>query len=219
MTELRRNFLAASGSAILLSLAHVFHDLWFLSLFALVPFLWRLYQVNLRGAITLGLMLATFYVCATSMSDLILAPQTLLLKLVTFNGVIIAFALAVNRGRRIFGFDPVFVALLWFPLEYLLIEYAGLEPFFVISKSGFSLGIGFCTLFGLLLGSLVIVLGNALLLLILRYAGRWLLSRDAYLTGDNDNTYDLLDKVTLKRQWYCFPDVRAPPLHACNQVK
>ena len=165
--DLSVSFLCAAGSAILLSFTHVFGELWFVSFFALVPFLWRLRHVNLRGAIWLGMMLATFFVCATSVSDLILAPKIFLLKLFSLNIAFALFGLLINSARKRLGFDPLFVALLWFPMEYLLIRYAGLETVFSVSNSGSSLIIGFCSLFGILAASLAIVLGNCLLLHIL----------------------------------------------------
>ena len=209
--DLSLSFLCAAGSAILLSFAHVFGELWFISLFALVPFLWRLCHVNLRGAVSLGMMLATFFVCATSVSDLIFAPKIFLLKLLSLNIAFALFALAIHRARKAFGFDPLFIALLWFPMEYVLIHYAHLGTIFSISNSGSSLMIGFCSLFGILLGSLVIVLGNPLLLLILRYVGQWILSCKQSVTGCDNKSYPLLDEVILERRWYYFPDVRAPP--------
>jgi hypothetical protein len=210
-TERSANFLAAASSAILLSFAHVFGELWFLSLFALVPFLWRLCRVNVRGAISLGLMLATFFVCATSVSDLVFAPKIFLLKLFALNAAFALFGLTINRARKYLGFDPLFIALLWFPLEYVLIHYAGLRAIFSISNSGSSLVIGFCSLFGILLGSLVVVLSNSLLLLILRYVRHWLFSHDGFLTASDSKSYRALHEVILERSWYSFPDVRAPP--------
>jgi hypothetical protein len=205
------SFLCAAGSAILLSFAHVFGELWFISLFALVPFLWQLCHVNLRGAISLGMMLATFFVCATSVSDLILAPKIFMLKLFAFNAAFALFGLAIVRARKHLGFDPLFIALLWFPLEHVLIEYADLGSLFSISNSGSSLIIGFCSLFGFLLGSLAIVLSNSLLLLILRYVRRWLLSSKEFLIENDNKYYRPFDEIIFERRWYYFPDVRAPP--------
>ncbi len=217
--DLSLSFLCAAGSAILLSFAHVFGELWFISLFALVPFLWRLCHVNLRGAVSLGMMLATFFVCATSVSDLIFAPKVFLLKLLSLNIAFALFALVVHRARKHLGFDPLFIALLWFPMEYVLIHYAHLGAIFSISNSGSSLMIGFCSLFGILLGSLVIVLGNSLLLLILRYVGQWIFSHNEFLIESDNKSYSLFDEVILERRRYYFPDVRDPPLHAYNQNK
>ncbi len=209
--DLSLSFLCAASSAILLSFAHVFGELWFISLFALVPFLWRLCHVNLRGAVSLGMMLATFFVCTTSVSDLIFAPKIFLLKLLSLNIAFALFGLIVSRAKKSLGFDPLFIALLWFPIEYVLIHYAHLGAIFSISNSGSSLIIGFYSLFGILLGSLVIVLGNSLLLLILRYVGQWLSSCNELLTESDKSPYPTIDEVILERRRYYFPDVRAPP--------
>ena len=209
--DLSVSFLCAAGSAILLSFAHVYPELWFISLFALVPFLWRLCHVNLRGAVSLGLMLATFFVLATNVSDLIFAPKTFLLKLFSLNVAFALFGFTINRVKKLLGFDPLFIALLWFPMEYALIHYAHLGNIFSISNTGPSLIIGFYSLFGILLGSLVIVLGNSLILLIIRYLGQWIISRRELLTESNKKTYPLFGEIILRRSWYYFPDVRDPP--------
>jgi len=209
--DLSLSFLCAASSAILMSFAHVFGELWFISFFALVPFLWRLCHVSLRGAVSLGVMLATFFVCATSVSDLIFAPKIFLLKLLSLNIAFALFGLVISRVKKSLGFDPLFVALLWFPMEYVLIHYAGLGTIFSISSSGSSLIIGFCSLFGILLGSLAIVLGNSLLLLILRYVRRWILLGKDLLTAGDKEAYPLIDEVIIERRWYYFPTPRAPP--------
>jgi len=213
--DLSLSFLCAAGSAILLSFARVFGELWFISLFALVPFLWRLCHVSLRGAVSLGMMLATFFVFATSVSELILAPKIFLLKLLSLNIAFALFALVIHRARKHLGFDPLFIALLWFPMEYVLIHYANLGTIFSISNSGSTLIIGFYSLFGILLGSLAVVLGNSLLLLILKYVAQRLTSSNELLTTSKKRSYTHFFEVILEQCWYCFPNVRAPP-PACN---
>jgi len=209
--ELSVSFLCAAGSAILLAFAHVHPELWFISLFALVPFLWRLNRVSLKGAISLGVILATTYVFATSTADLLFAPKTFLFKLFALNVAFALFGLAINRVKRLLGFDPLFIALLWFPMQYVLIRYAHLGAIFFVSTGGSSLLIGFCSLFGVLLGSLVVVLGNSLMLLLVRYIGQCIFSNKKSVTTSDKEYYPPLDEVILKQRWYCFPDVRAPP--------
>ncbi len=210
--ELSLSFLAAAGSAILLSFARVFSELWFISLFALVPFLWRLCHVRLRGALFLGTMLATFFVCATSVSDLIFAPKIFLLKLFSLNIAFALFGLVINRVKKSLGFDPLFIALLWFPMEYVLIHYAGLGNLFSVSNNGSSLIVGFCSLFGILLASLAIVLINSLTLMVIKYVGQRLASDNISLSISDKKTYCLSHEVILERGWYYFSDIRAPPL-------
>jgi apolipoprotein N-acyltransferase len=210
-TERSATFLAAASSAILLSFAHVYSELWLLSLFALVPFLWRLCQVNLKGAVSLGLMLATFFVCATSVRDLIFTPKLFLFKLLALNVTFIFFGLTINRARKYLGFDPLFIALLWFPIEYVLIEYAGLGSLFSVSNSGSSLVIGFCSLFGILLGSFAIVLINSLTIMFITYVEQRLGSNSRSLLPTDIESYPQLREVILERVWYNFPDRRSPP--------
>jgi len=204
------DFVCATSSAILLSFALAFPEFWLISL-ALVPFLWRLCHVSLRGAFSLGAMLATFFVCATSMSDLILAPKLFLIKLLWVNITFVTFGLIINRAKKHVGFDPVFVALLWFPMQYILIRYVKLGDIFSISHSGSRLVIGFYSLIGILLGSLVILLSNSLILLFLKYLAQKIFSLNTTILGCNKGTYLLLDEVILEERWYHFPDVRASP--------
>ncbi len=210
--ELSANFVPAAGSAILLTFAHVHPEFWFISLFALVPFLWRLCHVNRKGALALGIILATTYVFATSTGDLLFAPKTFLFKLFSLNIAFALFSLAINRVKKALGFDPLFIALLWFPMEYLLIQYAHLGHIFSISFTGPSLIIGFSSLFGILLGSLVIVLGNSLILLFVRYVEQWVSSNENSVTESDKESYAPLDEVILERSWYYFPPPRSPPL-------
>jgi len=191
--------------------AHIHSELWFIAFFALVPFLSQLCRSSKRDAPATGMMLATIYILATSSGDLLFAPKTFLFKLFALNVAFILFSLAINWVRRLVGFDPVFIALLWFPMEYLLIQYAHLNNIFSISYAGPDLMIGFTSLFGILVGSLVIVLGNSLLLLFVRYFVQWLSSHEKAVTGSDREYYPLSGKVTLETAWYSFPQPRSPP--------
>ena len=210
-SALVREFPWAASSAILLSLTRDEPGLWFVSLFALVPYLWRLYRVSTRDSVVLGIILATSFIFATGTSELWLRPRTFLLKLFALNISLAILGLAISKARKRFGFNPLLIALLWFPTEYLLIRYAGLPSIFSITSDSPSLLVGFCSLFGVLLGSLVIVLGNSLLLLILRYVERRIFYHKGSLTESDNERYYVFDEVIFDKRWYCFPDVRAPP--------
>jgi hypothetical protein len=55
------DFLFTGSSALLLSIISVYPDLWFLSLFVLIPFLWRAIAVTLLESVRLAVIVATAY--------------------------------------------------------------------------------------------------------------------------------------------------------------
>lgn len=207
----RENIICGASSAIMFAFAHVHHELWFISFFALVPFLWRLCYVNRPGALVLGMILATTYVFATSIASLVTAPQAFLFKLCSLNVAFAVFALAINRVRKHLGFNPLFIALLWFPLGYVLVQYADLNDFFYQSHAGLNLVSGFGSLLGILLWSFVIILGNSLILIFARDALRKLFRRSKF-RSENDR-WRLVHSIepVISRHWYCVPNRRAPP--------
>ena len=80
------------------------------------------------------------------------------------------------------------------------------------AHAGSSLIIGFCSLFGILLNSQVIVLCNSLLLLIIRHIARRLLASSEFPIDSDQKSYYPIDEVLPEQCSYPYPDVRAPPL-------
>ena len=58
--QFTEHFVYAGTSALVLSLAHIHSTYWFLSFFALIPFLWRLNRTSLSGSIVVGIILIYF---------------------------------------------------------------------------------------------------------------------------------------------------------------
>ena len=73
--RLLNHFLFAGGSALILSIAHIYPEYWFVSLFALVPFLWRVTRANLPDSILLGIILAAVAAVYPSFKAARLAPM------------------------------------------------------------------------------------------------------------------------------------------------
>ena len=244
------NFLCAGSSALLISVAHLYPEFWFVSLFALIPFLWRvvgrvpnppqadkkpdngiaafinkrcrvicsirLQRILLRtrptSVVMPGMMLATCYLLVTYPAELYISPGAFLLKLFVLNLIFCLYGIVVNRLKKCIGFNAIFIAALWLPLEYALSHYAGLESLFASSpdKTGLPVRIG--SLFGMLMISFVIVLVNSLILIILRQVAQVLFSRGRLSIPDDKQAYPPFKEIILERRWYYFPDVRAPPL-------
>lgn len=210
----RSNFLCAGSSALMLYVAHNHPEFWYYSLIAFVPFLWRLLQVNLRSAVCLATMIATAFVLATEGSHLLVSPGIACFKLLMYNIAFVIFALGVIRAKRRLGFDPLMIALLWFPIEYVLITYADVERVFSIPDAGLGAAVSFCRLFGFALGSFAIVLVNALILWLLKWVDQeaGAVNRTA---SKKTRAFDFpTNSVAFERGLNFLLGPRAPPVHA-----
>jgi hypothetical protein len=160
----------------------------------------------------LGMMLATCFALVTNATQLTAAPGVFVFKLLLINTAFALFALAITRVRRSLGFDPLLIALLWFPTEYVLILCTDLHDVFALAETGSGLVIGFCSLFGVLLGSLVVVLVNALILALVRKVEVKLCSTNRLVIEWNRQTHIQLEEPACETRCYCLPSVCAPPL-------
>jgi hypothetical protein len=242
------NFLWAGSSALLISLAHLYPQYWFIALFALIPFLWgivgrvpNLPQSRRSGseplpvaggvtrhlhvskpsfsdgfrptnALVLGIMLATCYAIVAYPSELWLNPGAFLLKLLALNLIFIAFGIAVNLFKKHIGFNVIFIAALWLPLEYALSHIAGLENLFTFAADKSNLLVRIGSLFGLLMISFVVVLVNSLLLILFKHAVEALQEKSTFPVKEAKRIYLPFKEIFLERRWYYFPDRRAPPI-------
>ncbi len=210
--RLLESFLCAGSSALLISVAHLYPELWFVSLFALIPFLWRAIRVSLFESIILGGLLAASYCFVSFRLESWATPGAFLFTLVGLIALFALYGTVVNRIKKYIGFNVIFIAVLWLPLEYALSNYTGLESLFASSpdKTGLPIRIG--SLFGMLMISFVIVLVNSLILIILRQVAQVLFSHGTLSIPDDKRPYPRFKEIILERRWYYFPDVRAPPV-------
>ncbi len=162
----------------------------------------------------LGIMLATSFAIVAYPAELWLTPKAFLLKLFALNLIFMVYGIVVSRLKKHIGFNVIFIAALWLPLEYALSHYAGLENLFILSpdKTGLPVVLRIESLFGLLMISFIIVLINSLILLILKHVVQALLSHAALSLKDDKRQYPPFKEIILERCWSLFPDVRAPPV-------
>lgn len=119
---LAENFLYAGSSAFLLLVANLFPHYWYLSFFALTPFLWRIIRLDAAGVLQLGLLFGFSFFSIWKVQDFFAAP-VLTAVTVAFGTVLFAlFAWAVARAKERFGFNPLFIALLWVLFELGLLK-------------------------------------------------------------------------------------------------
>jgi hypothetical protein len=172
-----------------------------------------LYFVGQRGAVALGMILASTYLFATCISDLMLTPAIFLAKLVSLNIAFAVFGYAINKVKRNLGFNPLLVVLLWLPLGYVLIQSVGLGEILFIPHAGPNLIIGFGSLIGVLLGSLIIILGNSLILLFVRYVECRITSNSEFQPPQcEQHEFPSTKDIIFERIWYYLPEPRSPPI-------
>jgi apolipoprotein N-acyltransferase len=212
------SFLCAGTSALLIAAAHLYPvkqampALWWLSLVALTPFLWRAVKASLIDSIILGAFLAFSYCFVAFPTHTFLFSAQFLVKLLAFNLLFVFYAVAVNRMGKHIGFNAIFIAALWLPLEYALSHYAGFCSIFTFSITDSSFGYRIASLFGLLMLSFVVVLINSLILIILKNIAQALLSKALLIVKTNKKTYPSSKVILLPTRWFSFPDMRAPPV-------
>lgn len=210
--ELSYSFLAGGGSALLLSIAHLDRRLWFLSLFALVPYLWRLKRTCIRCSIALGAIFAFFFSFVVFINDLTVSPMGFCFKLSVLISIFSIFGVAVNGIKKYIGFYPIFIAALWMPLEYFLIRYIGNGGILDFSDVDSSIIIRFGSLFGLLMVSFFVMLVNSLILFMIENAAldygfdRTIVNSKSRLRGY------YRANLEIRRRRYFSIDSRAPPI-------
>lgn len=194
----------------MLCFAHVHQELWFFSLFALVPLLWRLGHVSRGQALILGLITATTYVFAAHFGRLLTAPGDFVIKLATLNASFAGSAFAISSLRSRFRLNPLTVASISLPAGCLIIHRAGFGGM-IGADVGLGLLVGLGSLGGLVACSAVLVLSNLVILPLARYVKRRLLRR---IVDPADGFRQLVAKTALYHftpVWYAVPKLRGPP--------
>lgn len=210
------NFLFPGSSALLLLVANLFPHYWYISFFALIPFLYRIIKLGALGSLQLGLVFGFSFFAIYKLSDFFAAP--LLTGLTAALGAVLfaLFGWAAARAKEKFGFNPLFIALLWVGLELCLLKLGVFSvgagsprPFLIETPAYFH---GLSVLFGFLAVSFVIVLVNSLLVFAIektvslakaRGPGVWV----------NESVWDLAPIPGLFAQKVYFtPQTRGPPL-------
>jgi apolipoprotein N-acyltransferase len=207
-----RLFLAAGSSAFFLSLVHLHLEFWFLSLFALVPYLWRLKGAGLIDSAALGLILAACLSSVVFVEDLRAAPEAFLFKLLVLSFILSLFGIIVNRIKKHLGYCPVFIAALWLPLEYCLIRYTGAGILLDLRAADSGWLARIASLFGLLGVSFFIVLVNSVSVLIIEYVGRKIFSTLNSRFRLGSVSFPVFESISSSKRWNCLPDLRAPPM-------
>ncbi|MCK4385398.1 MAG: hypothetical protein KAW52_03955, partial [candidate division Zixibacteria bacterium] len=169
------SFIFAGSSALLLHLVNLFPEYWYVSFFALTPFLFRIIKAAPSESLRLGFLFGLSFFAVSVIDSPMSSPHPSVLKLLCGTGLFALFGWAVGWARHRWGFNPSIVALLWVGLEMGLVKLgfvSGLvvnEVNLLLGQSEFSHPFfgGLVALFGLLTVSAIIVLLNSLLVLLI----------------------------------------------------
>ncbi len=212
---LAENFLYAGSSSFLLLVANLFPTYWYLSFFALTPFLWRIVRLDPQRALELGALFGLTFFSIWKLPDLFAAPLLTALTIALGTVLFALFGWAVARAKEKFGFNPLFVALLWVLFELALIKIqittvgANVGANLQVRPTGFFHGLSL--LFGFLAVSFVIVLVNSLLVFAIEKTVSLAKARGQGV-WENESVWDLTPIPGLfAQQVYLIPSVRSPP--------
>ena len=160
------SILCAGITSLLFSLIHFYPEYWLLSLFALVPFLRQVYRASSSESLVMGAVLASTYCMITSGFRTDLNPDLLSSRFLVMNALMIGYAIAVNRTVKKTGINPIVTAILWLPLEFVLIHHSGLDGLLTLQESNSALLAKTGSVLGILMVPFLIVFVNSFFLMV-----------------------------------------------------
>jgi len=206
------HFIFSGSSALILSFAHIYSEYWFVYLFALVPFLWRVSRTDLNGAIISGLFLAACYTFVVYIGEVFLYMEVFILRFFFLCTAFIAFAIAVNLLKKKRIFNPVFIAVLWLPFEYIHSHYIGAGGILNLQDSGSGMVWRIMSLYGFLMVTFVIVAVNSLILLMIESFCKLSLPGFIFLFQFRKSLFFENDNTVFIKHRNFLPDLRGPPI-------
>ncbi len=214
------DYIFAGSSAFLLLVANLFPDYWFVSFFALTPFLYRIVKATPSGSLRLGFLFGLLFSGGLVVDSWMISPLLSLLKLLCGTALFAFFAWTLGWARERWGFNPFILVLLWVGLEMGLMRLGmnqnGLYLRFedgLLGEARFphSFFGGLVTLFVSLMVSGIIILLNSLLVLaivnifeVARHRGR------PVQEGERISSLFCTPGLFSQRV-YLVPESRAPP--------
>jgi len=205
------SFIFAGSSALLLLIANLFPEYWYVSFFALTPFLFRIIKATPSESLRLGFLFGFSFFAVSVIHFPVVSPYSSLLKLLSGTGLFALFGWTVGWARHRWGFNPSIVALLWVGLEIGLVKLGFVTG--LLGEGEFSdpfFG-GLVALFGFITVSAIVVLFNSLLVLLLLKTLEVTRPRGRTVQED-ERIWDLFSiPGFITQKIYLVPEGRAPP--------
>ena len=214
------SFIFAGSSAFLLHVANLFPEYWYVSFFALTPFLFRIIKATCdegsrtkpRESLRLGFLFGLSFFAVSAIDSQANYPLSSLLKLLSGTGLFALFGWTVSWASRRWRFNPFIVALLWVALEMGLVKLGFIKG--LLGKGEFSHPFfgGMVALFGFLAVSAIIVLLNSLLVLVILKTLAIKRPRGKTVQEDERTWGVLSTPGFFPKKIYLVPQGRAPPI-------
>lgn len=205
------SFMFAGTSALLLLVANLFPHYWYVSFFALTPFLYRIIKASPGESLRLGLLLGLSFFGASMPGLLAGSAASPLLKLLCGTALFGLFGCTVGLARRRWGFNPSVVALLWVGLQAGLMKFGCASG--LLWEGGWSHPFlhGLIGLFGFLAASAIIVFLNSLFLLVILKTLETTRPRVDRAARDQTVWSLRFTRNLFAEKVYLVPEGRAPP--------
>lgn len=205
------HFIFSGSSALILSIAYIYTDIRSIYIFALLPFLYRIINTDLRGSIACGLFLTLSIGFVISTGELVNAPVPYICNLIFLCFTFIAFSIAINRLKKYIGLGFLLFAALCIPLEYFHKSYFEFNSIFASLKNDAGFVFRASSLLGFIFVSFILIAISSLLLFLID-----ILYRSPFydhfhrLYKESCGYINTNDRAFLKH-WKCLPSLRAPP--------
>jgi hypothetical protein len=205
------SFIFAGSSAVLLLLVNLFPQYWYVSFFALTPFLFRIIKAAPAESLRLGFLFGLSFFAVSIIDSPLGYPVPPLLKLLCGTALFALFGWSVGWARHRWGFNPAIVALAWVGLEVGLASLGLVRG--LLGETGLSHPFfgGLFALFGFLSVSAIIVLLNSLLVLLILKTLSLKIPRGKIVQEDERRTDLFSAPWFFTERAYLVPEGRAPP--------
>ena len=210
---LPENLFCAGTSAFLVALPHIHPQYTVISLFALVPFLWRACRGGFIQSFLLGAVFGAVYCLLTARISLSESPATVLFCMTSVIIIFSVYSAAANRIAKHVGFSAVFFAIFWLPVEHALGSNSHLGKVFFSSDMSSSVLVRMGYVFGVLMISFLTVLINALILVVSSHLGRLLRPQATFSfhVKASERILPFFDEALPIGYALCNSGIRAPP--------
>ena len=207
------HFIFSGSSALILSIAYIYTDFWFIYIFALLPFLYRVINTDFKGSVFSGVFLALSIAFVIFTNGSINAPVALAVRIIFLCLTFAAFSVAINRLRKYFFLSFLLFAILCYPLEYLHKSYFEFNTIFASLKNDAGFVFRAASLLSFIFISFVLIAVNSLILFLVDIICRSTFSGHFYWLSNRSQSYLTADDRAFLRHWKCLPCLRAPPVY------
>lgn len=205
------HFIYAGCTALALALTCKFSGSWFFYFILLLPFLYRISNVETMEAAVAGGFFALSLLFVVFPTKFIDRPAILSAIIISICLGILLSSVIISRFRRYFPLSILLTVSACFALQYLI--RTGIDSKLALSIESHSAGFAFraMALLGFLLVSLFIVTINTLLLILIDILCKLMFAGRIYRLLKTRSPVGRHYSAAPLRHWKCLPSLRGPP--------